>query len=445
MESVPCAVADDCAAACPAGTVPMCIDGECACPEDLAAPVIGQYSELALAADGTAYVSAYDSTYGDLVVARWEGAGRIEDDAWEYVDGVPDGPVVLEGSLVRGGIEAEGDDVGLYTDIAISRGDVAMVSYFDRTTASLKLATRSGDAWRTHVVDAGRPPGGAEPGHVIVGQYSSIVARADDGRPGIAYFAQLSDGGDTVQTELRFALATTAEPASADDWTTHVVDGATAPAPAETDPFLIPDGIGLFAAAAIAPDDTPVLAYYDRIAGDLRLARFDAAAGGFAPPQVLDGASDDAGWHPSLRVAADGVAHVSYVCATADDLLYLNTRTMTRQLVDDGYRVDGTTDEGDPVPVFHFVGDDSAIALTTTGPVIAYQDATTHELLLARKDATGAWGSAALAGNEEPFAGGYGFYASAEATDDELVISTWVIDQPTSDTWVEIFRQPIVD
>ena len=48
-----------------------------------------------------------------------------------------------------------------------------------------------------------------------------------------------------------------------------------------------------------------------------------------------------------------------------------------------------------------------------------------------------------IAGDEDPFVGAYGFYASAAAAATEIVVSTWVIDQPRGDNWVELFRLPV--
>ncbi|HET6612332.1 MAG TPA: hypothetical protein VFG83_10095, partial [Kofleriaceae bacterium] len=110
--------------------------------------------------------------------------------------------------------------------------------------------------------------------------------------------------------------------------------------------------------------------------------------------------------------------------------------------VDDGYRAVGQTDDGLPKPDLHRVGADSDLVTTAAGPVILYQDATAHELRLAVQDDAGVWSHSAIAGDEDPFAGGYGFYISAVVSGNELAVATWVIDQPNSDNWVEILRMP---
>ena len=431
-----CELDEECAEGCAEGQVPICIDGTCACLDEVPWGRIGQYSEMAVAGDGTIWVSGYNARHGDLMIASTRDAGRIPDEAWEFVDGVPDGPVSVPNGSVRGGVNEPGPDVGLYTDIAVA-GDTVLVSYFDRDRAALRLAVGTTGAWSLHDVEVGAP---SEPdgGYSIVGQYSSITLRSD-GRPGIAYFAHVSDGA-VARTELRFAEATTASPAGPGDWTVTVVDSAEVPEGAEEDPLPIPMGVGLFVNATRLSDDSPVLVYYDRLAGDLKAAR--PGEDGFVS-EVLDGDGVDVGWYPGVAVDAEDQLHVSYVSASNDDLLYVNTIDRTPEVIDDGYRLVGTTEDGLPVPEFHFVGDDSSLVLTEGGPFVAYQDATSHELRLASRNDDGTWTHEPIAGHESTFAGGYGFYASAAGVDGGLAISTWVLDQPSSQAWVEIFWEAI--
>src|SRR6185295_1414903 len=108
---------------------------------------IGPFSDVAVAPNNDVIVSAYAQTHGDLVVARFPGAGRIPDELWEFVDGVPDGPVALPDSDVRGGILEPGPDVGMYTSAAIGAADIPMVSYHDREKGGLKFAAKYGGTW----------------------------------------------------------------------------------------------------------------------------------------------------------------------------------------------------------------------------------------------------------------------------------------------------------
>jgi hypothetical protein len=441
-----CEVTEDCELQCPPNEIPFCLDGICVCTPDVPYGRIGPFSAVAVTSTGDAWVSAYAETHGDLVVATARNPGRIPSSAWEFVDGVPDGPVVIPDSDIRGGIVAKGPDVGKYTSIAIGAGDTPMVTYFDRDEGSLRFAARYGGVWQIHVIDVGTGRIDPELGGTITGLYSSLTLRSDDGRPGVAYMAQVSEGNGVVRAEVRFAASQSPTPTSVNDWVFWTVDSAVLPPTGpDSDPTPIPGGLGLFVHATRDASQAPILAYYDRVAGALKLARFDAVGGTFAAPEVLDGGGGrDVGWYPSVAVDGEGVIHVSYMDATRDDLKYVNTADRTPVVIDDGYRIVGLTEDGLPKPEFHFVGDDSNMVITPTGPAIIYQDATSHELLYAARTSSGTWQRRTIAGDERDFVGAYGFFASAVRFADEVVISTWVIDQPHRDQWVELFRERIV-
>lgn len=441
-----CETAADCGPDfCPAGQLPFCIDNTCVCSDDIPPGRIGPYSDVAVTASGEVWVSAYASSHGDLVVARTAG-GRIPNEAWEWVDGVPDGPVIVPDSKIRGGIADAGPDVGMYTSIAVAPDGTPMVSYFDRDTASLKLAARVGGVWQTSIVEIGTsqidPNGGA-----LVGMYTSLTLRSDDGRPGIAYLAHIADGTGE-HAEVRYASAQTQFPTGPGDWQFWTVD--TAPIPENPDEvYPLPGGLGLFVDSARNPtNQAPHVVYYDRTNGDLKLAKFDTMTGQFATPIVLDGTNGvDAGWSPSIQVDANGVSHVAYVGATGDNLMYTtDAMNATKEIIDDGYRIVGQTVDGLPKPEFHFVGDDAGLVLAGgASPFVAYQDATTQELLLAQRNQDGTWQRTTIAGATDPWPGAYGFFAAAALTATDIVMSTWVIDQPINDNWVEVFsRQTIV-
>ncbi len=440
-----CETAADCGPDfCPEGELPFCIDNTCVCSDDIPAGQIGPYSDVGVGG-GMIWVSAYASSHGDLVVAQATG-GRIPNEAWEWVDGVPDGPVVVPDSEIRGGISDPGPDVGMYTSIAVAADGTPMVSYFDRDSGSLKLAARVGGVWQTSVVESGTEQ--IEPGTDgwLIGMYTSLTLRSDDGRPGIAYLAHVADSTGE-HAEVRYASAQTQYPTGPGDWQVWVVD--TAPVPEDPDEiYPLPGGLGLFVDSARNPiDQSPIVVYYDRTNGDLKLARFNPGAGQFAMPVILDGSNGvDAGWSPSVQVDEEGVAHVTYVGATGDDLTYTtDAADAPKEIVDDGYRIVGTTVDGLPKPEFHFVGDDAGIVLPTGGgPTVVYQDATTQELLLSQRQTDGTWMRSSVAGATDPWPGAYGFFASAALSSTDIVMSTWVIDQPTEDNWVEVFTRPLV-
>jgi MYXO-CTERM domain-containing protein len=436
-----CEMDSDCGE-CPKGQLPFCIDNTCVCSDDIPAGRIGPYSDVATGADGSVWVSAYASSHGDLVVTKATG-GRVPDEAWEWVDGVPDGPVVVPNSMIRGGIEDDGPDVGMYTSIQVAPDGTPMVTYFDRDNSSLKFAAKVGGVWQKHVVDTG---GGTVDNGALVGMYTSLTLRSDDGRPGVAYVAHVADANGG-HAEVRYAAAQVPVPTSSADWQTWVVDMAPLPPTDPNNPniYPLPEGLGLFVESARDPrNQAPVVVYYDRTNGDLKLARFNTQTGQFDTPKILDGTMADDGWSPTVAVDMNGVAHVAYVDATADDLKYITDEAnATPEIVDDGYRIVGTTVDGLPKPEYHFVGDDAGIVLPAGGqPYVVYQDSTTQEMLLAQRMDNGMWVHTSVAGATDPWPGAYGFFASDALLPSEIVMSTWVIDQPTDDNWVEVLTRP---
>jgi len=427
---------------CDAGQLPFCIDNTCVCSDDIPPGRIGVYSDVGFGG-GQIWVSAYASSHGDLVVANATG-GRIPNEAWEWVDGVPDGPVIVPDSKIRGGIEDSGTDVGMYTSIAVANDGTPMVSYFDRDSASLKFAARVGGVWETHIVQQGTSQIDPGAGGSLIGMYTSLTLRTDDGRPGIAYLAHIADASGE-HAEVRYAAAQTPFPTSSADWQTWRVD--TAPVPANPDEiYPLPGGLGLFVDSARNPmNQAPVVVYYDRTNGDLKLSRFNPQSGQFATPVIIDGSNGvDAGWSPAVQVDTNGVAHVVYVSATGDDLKYTTDAVgAMKETVDNGYRIVGTTVDGLQKPEFHFVGDDANLILVPGGsPTVVYQDATTQEMLIAQKGTNGMWVHSSVAGATDPWPGAYGFFASGVLGSTEIIMSSWVLDQPNNDNWVEVLSRP---
>jgi MYXO-CTERM domain-containing protein len=440
-----CEMASDCGQnSCPQGQLPFCIDNMCVCSDDIPPGRIGPYQHLAIGPDGSLWTSAYAQSHGDLVVAQMPAPGRIPDTQWEWVDGVPSGPVAVPNSKIRGGIADDGPNVGMYTSIAVAQDGTPMVTYFDVDNASLKFAAKVNGTWQMHTIDQGTGSISMNSG-ALVGMYTSISLRTDDGRPGVAYLAHVADAAGE-HAEVRYASAQVPVPTQASDWQMWTVDTALVPAGAD-DVYPLPEGLGLWISSARDPrNQAPVVVYYDRAAGELKISRFDPTAGQFKTPVVLAGSNGvDEGWTPSVQVDMMGVAHVAYIDATDDDLRYItDAGGAQEEIVDDGYRIVGQTVDGYPKPEFHILAD-AAISLPPgVGPSIAYQDGTTQELLLAQKDPmTGKWNHKSIAGATDPWPGAYGFFASIAVGGTDMGVSSWVIDQPTGENWVEIFAKPV--
>jgi hypothetical protein len=197
--------------------------------------------------------------------------------------------------------------------------------------------------------------------------------------------------------------------------------------------MLIPDAIAVMSSAARKSDDSPCIAYYDRERGNLRFAELSA---GKWVTSILDGEdamgndTADVGQFPSLTFDTSDTGHISYVDASHDDLLYVETQTKTPVVVDDGYRPnEETTSDGLPSPVYHLVGDSSSVQIAGDQIIIAYQDSTAVELRLAIRDASGTWGTQSVAGHGVPFTGSYGFWANAQIGGRGVYLGSYGIDQ----------------
>lgn len=436
---------------------------ECTCVEllPLSEGQIGRYLDL-VEVDGTVVASAYNDTYGDLMIGV---LGEGDTWTWTFVDGVPsDGPVTGKIDGPRGGVATPGDDVGRFSSLDAAADGTLHVAYRDDTNGALKYArgtSAGGGSWEWSVMTIDTV---GNPGH-----WNSVTL-SPEGVPAIAHMATAVPGEDPSQPvatgALRWTEATSAAPATAEDWVGQDLDGKSfehwcnggceSNEKCRTDtnacersvgaarcndecgseqacfeggcadvlqsgaPQSLPPGVGLFARAARYPDGRAAIVYYDRSGSDLRF--IEQTGNTWAAPAILAGRdgegvdTGDAGQFCDLAIDADGVAHISYVDAIRDDLRYIQLGQDVNQIVDDGVRV---TPEGVSIGL---VGDDSAIALTPTGPRIAYMDSTRHDLILARRAENGNWDLLTLAGHSEPYVGSFGFYNRHLWTDDGSLV-----------------------
>jgi hypothetical protein len=460
--AAPPAGAVGCDVTCDAGTVLVvrdparmlgagCIATACECASlpPLAPGDVGRFSAVAVAR-GEAIASAYDARYGDLVVVRFDDEGRVAH--VDHVDGVPDtGRVLGARDGLRGGIADPGPDVGRYTSVAIDAEGWPRVAYHGVDSTDLRFAWFDGTRWQHHVVEGEAPD-------EDVGRHTSLVLDAG-GLPHIACFAPSvpGDGGAPV-TALLYARARIPTPATADDWVVMRVDTAAPPErpcgaagcgagescvradgntwscitpdrncasdcgsdeacvggscrPAFVDAGVVdlPEGVGLFTSIAMTPAG-PVIAYYDRLRGNLKLARASGTAPATAADwavEVIDGEAPDGrdtgdvGQFASLAFDGHtGSLALAYADATRDDLRFLRLDGTGQPpvVVDDGMR--GTRS--------HLVGADASLAFDAQGnAVVVYQDGTDNDLMIATLGAGAAWGAPRALRSD----GAWGFYA----------------------------------
>jgi hypothetical protein len=410
----------------------ICCPVSCACAElpALQPGVVGRYASVALGSNEV-LVSAYDETYGDLVVAHYTTQADLK--ALDYVDGVPaTGELGGDPDGPRQGIVTPGPDVGLYTSLVVNSRGEPRVAYHDRDNGDLRLALYdlTAGAWAVHVVDAERD----------AGRFAALSIDPASGVLRVAYMVNGLTLAGHDASALRVATSRSERPQSPADWTIATVqatevrdpcndacsaaqrcvldDGVATCVATRVDcapscasgqacidrggrptcqalmpPDLdgLPRGVGLFASLARTPSGD-VVVYYDSLHGDLRGARITAA--GPQTPVVIDGDGVD-GRHGGdvgrfASVAFDGASNtlgIAYEDTSRHTLRYYRGADLqggSFEVIEDG---------GSRPPGVSFVGADAALAFAPDGTaIVVYQDASFMDLAMARRaPADGSW------------------------------------------------------
>ena len=428
---------------------------------------LAQDLDFVITATGEQFVSGYSpgnppsTNYGDMVVATVP-SGDVGMITWSIADGAPATPVTASPSGWRHGVAAPGDDVGRWTSMVSGTTDL-YVSYYDVTHGALRLAIGHPGSWHIHSVD---DMGDA-------GRYSSIVLNAT-GAPVVSYLGFETNAMGEVHSHVRVAVAHSASPAAAADWTiTRIADAqspcrpslcatgqrclmtgtctmpsgtcATPCAAAEVcvasacAPALATDYVddllpahGLYTQLAVTSTGFALL-YYDRVEGNL----YGVAATGttWGTPFLIDGYgrndpnTGDSGIGASLFIDRNDLWHVTYVDGAEEVLHYARiqpgaTPTITREAVDNGSTIDGTMMQPDGR---HIVGDDSSVVVLSSGEVrVAYQDSTSERTMIARRSVAGVWTHAVL-----DMAKHNGFWVEQQlnAAGDQSFVASWWIDR----------------
>lgn len=411
---------------------------------------IGRY-QSAVVRNGTLYISAYNATFGDLAFTEVKSA--TDKLVWYPVDGLPPGdPQSTDGRSYRGGYVDAGDDVGRFTSLGFTGQGAPLIAYQDVTNGAVKLARRDGDKWSSTVIADAKEGSG-------VGMFAQLVVEADD-TPVVAYMIQgVTKMDGKVVSQLVVARGKSKTPTGPADWTKKVVEEqavscaglcaadsacvyvdpmkkdrlntvckkvdknctpsckmATACMAMKcvdalgTPPADLPEGTGLFA-RLVADKSGSQLLFYNRATGALKVA-----SGTDWKVTVLQGGDGktDAGRYIGAAIGSDGTVHVAF-SSNEGKLYYTSykgavTMMPKAELIDDGVRA------GDS----HSVGAGAVLFLDGDKPVIAYQDATSATLELARRD-TMAWTKKTLAGAATV---SRGYYPQAVS----LAGKWWVLD-----------------
>ena len=392
--------------------------------------LIGAYTSVAVSGP-TVWVAGYSeadwdngNSYGDLVVGKWNGKSVD----WQSIDGVPSEPLpdpeTVNVNGFRGGQTESGEDVGLWTSIAVDTAGNPAVAYYDRTNKALKLAKYDGAKWAISTVDG---KAGTD-----TGRYAKIVAL---GGGFVIAYSTLGPGGDNgaLLSTVRVATSKNQSPAAA-DWTFEdavsdkstpcnstlcgsgmaciadtklcvaELDGAKcspscgsgsacidkagkATCATKIDASKVesyPEAVSDYVSISPDPKGTIGIAYYDRVHGNLGVA---SHASGSWVARTIDGEgaagvdTGDVGIGASLFIDASNDWHIAYVDGLAESLRYIKltggTKVGAPEVVDDGLGLNGTAF----VDGQHLVGDDPSVVVAPSGEVrVSYQDSTVGKL-----------------------------------------------------------------
>ena len=309
---------------------------QCGCIPDIAPGDVGRFSSMTVIGSD-AYVSAYNNTYGDLMIGHITPPGVVS--GWDFVDGVPDEAPDVANSHMRGGISDKGDDVGRYTSIATSSTSEPIIAYYDLTHGALKFASFGAIRWHTHTVDVG--VGAPAAGGDDVGRWTSMTRRSrrqaghrllgvgGQGRERHARVAAALGAGDDDDADLverlddhrrRLAAGVVGRRAAGRHGRARAGHGDAAAGHGGHDAArraLARRHRAHGGARARKGDGSPGIAYYDRTRGNLRYVEWNPTT--MAPGtsrSILDGEDamgndlGDVGLYPSLTYDGSNVAHI---------------------------------------------------------------------------------------------------------------------------------------
>jgi len=411
------------------------------CDPALVEGLIGEYTSVAVASDGTIWVAGYNDSdgdktlYGDLVAGKWDPAKMAVQ--WADVDGVPTLPMgqcsEADPTGWRGGIEDPGPDVGLWTSMVLDPSSQnPMIAYYDATNAQAKFATYNGTTWNVYVLSQGAM--GTDQG-----RYAKMILV--NGTPVVAYLGM--EAGMNGYTRSRVIVATANKsPPGATDWTyedaavneqnpcqpqfctasqacltttggvtgvcTTTVNGCNPACSSSQACVTVKSAatcVSAYTTSDWYPSYQPVwgdyislqngpnglgLAVYDRFHGNLWAIN---KSGGMWNQTLLDGQTGtgsmtvdtgDDGIAANLVIAPNGDWNVAYVDGTTEALKFIvwpggQGMPLNPEVIDDGYN------NGMPYPDGqHIVGDDVNISIDGSGNVTAiYQDSTAGILRVA--------------------------------------------------------------
>jgi hypothetical protein len=238
------------------------------------AGITGQFTSVAIGADGLGLIAYYDQTISQLRVAHCDDLACT---------------TATRTTLDSGG--------GFHTSVAIGVDGLGLISYFSSANGGdLKVAHCSNLACTSATLTTVDMPG-------TVGQHTSI-AIGTDGLALISY--------QYVTTEdLKVAHCSDVECTSA---TITTIDSVS--------------GVGAYTSVAIGADGLGLISYYDATDGDLKVAHCSNLACTSVTTSTLD-IPGSVGLYTSVAIGTDGLGLISYYDDTNDDLKVAHCNNVT--------------------------------------------------------------------------------------------------------------------
>lgn len=331
--------------------------------DDPPANGVGIYSSLTIGTDGLPVISYYDTTAGNLKVAKCNDADCAGGDE----------------TLTT--VDASVNDVGAYSSIAIGSDGNPVIAYEDQNLFALKVVKCD---------DPACAPGGETFSTVDdqanqLGNFASI-AIGSDGFPVISY-------QDMTAKSLKVAKCNDAACAPGGETLTTVDDPPV-------------NQVGYDTSLAIGTDGFPVISYADSTAGTLKVARcFNAGCtGGAVTITTVDDPSNIVGLYSSIAVGSDGFPVISYYDQTALSLKVAKCNDASCFGGDE--KITTIDDPADSV------GGYTSIAIGTDGyPIVSYLDSTLFALRVAKCNDASCSSSRTITNVDDP-ANSVGIYTS---------------------------------
>ncbi len=449
----------------------------------------GRYNDIAVHNNQDVWLSAYNHTYGDLMVGRSTSSTNIEflnDIEWIYLDGVPEGEPSAGPSGPRGGIEEEGDNVGKFTAIAMSANGWPRIAYQDADNGDLLFIYTNGET--TGPVEDGDVDGDVDDEgeatrfkegeslsdyvwtKIVVDSVGDTGYYIDmkldsQGRAIISYMTAANEAGDT--SALKLAMANSADPGDGDFVLTTVDTAPIGPAycPSADCPEIkdIPFGLGHNSTLMTFPNDSLWLVYYHNTSyqqagtddggspyndnvkqGNLKRARLD---GGAPDPATLATATfsidtlvgtastlvtgDTGFFNSGAVIPSNGWWAVSFYNATLNQLQFVYDYGAGLRLhtADDGWRTDPQSNDYQV-----WLGADNNAIMASDGLRIVYQDQTEAKMMYysaicSAEDCLDTDKTAILEMESDEYGSSYGYYpAQALVGGTTSLVSSYVVN-----------------